>query len=278
MSITNILVAYNGLPASEAALAGAVRLRDHYGAHLTGLYAHGGSRLSHHIKPWMPEKVKSALMEIETDSGATVARSFRAATGGVPDDRLHWIDSAEAPNSTVAAYARLFDITVVGLHEHAEGYGQTHLELYPDRIAFDSGRPVMVFPRGHDGPLFDGKAVVAWDGGRAAARALADAMAILEDEKEVEIVSVGRSPLERSLPGFDVRGVLERHNVAVRLTELPRPRGATVAEVLVDHCTSTGASLLVMGAYEHSPLREDLVGGVTHDIALNASIPVLMSH
>jgi nucleotide-binding universal stress UspA family protein len=33
-----------------------------------------------------------------------------------------------------------------------------------------------------------------------------------------------------------------------------------------------------MGAYEHSPLREGLIGGVTHDIALRASLPVLMSH
>lgn len=43
------------------------------------------------------------------------------------------------------------------------------------------------------------------------------------------------------------------------------------------HCESTGAGLLVMGAYEHSSLREGLIGGVTHDIAIKASIPVLMS-
>ena len=33
-----------------------------------------------------------------------------------------------------------------------------------------------------------------------------------------------------------------------------------------------------MGAYEHSPLREGLFGGVTQDISLGAEIPVLMSH
>jgi nucleotide-binding universal stress UspA family protein len=36
--------------------------------------------------------------------------------------------------------------------------------------------------------------------------------------------------------------------------------------------------LLVMGAYEHSPLRAGLIGGVTHDIAIKASLPVSMSH
>lgn len=59
--------------------------------------------------------------------------------------------------------------------------------------------------------------------------------------------------------------------------ELPRKR-RSIADVLVAHCEEAGASLLVMGAYEHSPLRENLIGGVTHDIAMRASIPVLMSH
>ena len=135
----------------------------------------------------------------------------------------------------------------------------------------------MIFPAGYRGNVFNNKAVIAWDGGRAAARALADAMQILETEVSVEIVSVGRSPLEGSLPGINVQMVLDRHDVNVTLTELPRGR-RSIADTLVEHCESTGAGLLVMGAYEHSPLREGLIGGVTHDIALRAKIPALMSH
>ena len=62
----------------------------------------------------------------------------------------------------------------------------------------------MIFPAGYRGNVFNNKAVIAWDGGRAAARALADAMQIPETEVSVEIVSVGRSPLEGSLPGINV--------------------------------------------------------------------------
>ena len=42
MAIKNILVAYNGLPGSEAALSGAVLMQQYFDAHLTGLFAHGG--------------------------------------------------------------------------------------------------------------------------------------------------------------------------------------------------------------------------------------------
>jgi nucleotide-binding universal stress UspA family protein len=38
------------------------------------------------------------------------------------------------------------------------------------------------------------------------------------------------------------------------------------------------ASMLVMGAYTHSRVRELLLGGVTRDVISEATIPVLMTH
>lgn len=278
MSIKNILVAYNGLPGSEAALSGSVLMQRYFDAHLTGLFAHGNPFLSRQIKQtWMPRKVQQAILEAADSPTADIQRKFQDLCQGVPGSKLHWIDSGGSVQRTVARYARLFDITVLGMHESSEDHNLTHMEIHPDRVAFDSGRPVMTFPPRHDGSLFDGRTVVAWDGGRAAARALADAMQILKAEAEVEIVSVGRSPLADSMPGIDVAMMLDRHDVNVTLTELPRGK-RPIADTLVEHCEKTGASLLVMGAYEHSPLREGLIGGVTHDIALRARLPVLMSH
>ncbi len=278
MSIKNILVAYNGLPGSEAALSGAVLMQQFFDAHVTGLFAHGNPFLSRQIsRAWMPRKVQDAIMEAADSPTAEIQQKFHEACKDVPQDKLHWIDSGGSVQRTVARYARLFDLTVLGMHEANVDANMSHIEIHPDRVAFDSGRPVMTFPANYEGKVFNGRAVVAWDGGRAAARALADAMQILENEAEVEIVSVGRSPLADSMPGIDVGMVLDRHDVNVTLTELPRTK-QPIADTLVDHCEKTGASLLVMGAYEHSPLREGLIGGVTHDIALRAKLPVLMSH
>jgi nucleotide-binding universal stress UspA family protein len=278
MSIKNILVAYNGLPGSGTALSGAVLMQQYFDAHVTGLFAHGNPFLSRQInRTWMPRRVQEAIMEAADSPTADIQQKFHEICKDVPADKLHWIDSGGSVQRTVARYARLFDMTVVGMHEANVDNNMAHIEIHPDRVAFDSGRPVMTFPANYQGTVFNGRAVVAWDGGRAAARALADAMQILENEAEVEIVSVGRSPLADSLPGIDVGMVLARHDVNVILTELPREK-RPIADTLVEHCEKTGASLLVMGAYEHSPLREGLIGGVTHDIALRAKTPVLMSH
>jgi nucleotide-binding universal stress UspA family protein len=277
MTIKNILVAYNGLPGSNTALRGAVLMQKFYGAHLTGLFAHGNPFLSRQMKPWMPKKIQEAIMETADTPNNDMQDKFREVCADVPVDKLHWIDSGGSVQRTVARYARLFDITVLGMHESNLDANLSHIEIYPDRVTYDSGRPVIIFPANFTGSVFGGRAVVAWDGGRAAARALADAMQFLEAESEVEIVSVGRSPLEGSLPGIDVAQILQRHDVNVTLTELPKSK-QSIADTLVEHCDKTGANLLVMGAYEHSPLREAVIGGVTHDIALRAKIPVLMSH
>ena len=277
MAIKNILVAYNGLPGSEAALSGAVAIQQHYDSHLTGLFAHGGSKLSSQIKPWMPQAVKDAIMEVESKDHAEIRETFDRLCAAVPEDQRHWIDSGGPVHRTVAAYARLYDFTILGMHAPAAEYGQSHTEIYPDRITFNSGRPVIIFPPDYREVRFAKKTVVAWDGGRAASRALADAIRLLEPHDPVEIVSVGRSPFSATLPGIDVGTILQRHDLNVTLTELPRDR-RSVGDTLVDHCQATGANLLVMGAYEHSPLREGLVGGVTRDIAMRANIPVLMSH
>lgn len=278
MSIKNLLVAYNGLPGSEAALSGAVLMQQYFDAHVTGLFAHGNPFLSRQInRTWMPRKVQEAILEASESPTSDIRQKFYDICKDVPEDKLHWIDSGGTVQSTVARYARLFDVTVLGMHEANVDHHMPHIEIHPDRVAFDSGRPVMTFPANYEGTVFNGRAVVAWDGGRAAARALADAIQILQTEDVVEIVSVGRSPLADSMPGIDVGMVLDRHDVNVILTELPREK-RPIADTLVDHCEKTGAGLLVMGAYEHSPLREGLIGGVTHDIALRAKLPVLMSH
>jgi nucleotide-binding universal stress UspA family protein len=39
-----------------------------------------------------------------------------------------------------------------------------------------------------------------------------------------------------------------------------------------------GAYMIVAGAYHHSHLREELLGGVSRDLLDHMTVPVLMSH
>ncbi len=275
MAIKNILVAYNGMHSSDAALRGALLMQRIRDAHITGILPRGGSNISSQILPWMPDSVRKSIDDIERRAAAAIEEKFRAACANAPQDKIHWIESSDEADATVAEYSRMFDITILGVHEDAPS--QHHIELHPDRIAYVSGRPALIFPAGHTDADFNDYAILAWDGGRTAARAMHDAMQILETKKRVDVVSVGRGYADRALPGIDVKTTLERHGVSVEIVELPR-KGKSVAEILIEYGRESKASVMVMGAYEHSKFREDFFGGVTNEVLQKTAIPVLVSH
>ncbi|WP_417227810.1 universal stress protein [Amphritea sp.] len=276
MPVKNILCAYNGSPASEAALKASILMHKKYAAHLTGFFAHGCLSVDTGLRSWMPQALCESVLQVESGFNAKVKQQFLASVEGqVAPDKLHWISEKGRSDATVAEYARLFDVTVVGQFDPL--LGREHLELHPDQIALKSGRPVLVFPRGWDQNEIPDHAVLAWDGKRTATRALADAMQILETKKRITVLTVATGKACKPLQGIDVVEALRRHDVEVELVTIS-PKGRSVGDSILDYCDQVGARLLVTGAYEHSMFREDLVGGVTDTLVRKANIPVLMSH
>ncbi|HET7410079.1 MAG TPA: universal stress protein, partial [Paracoccaceae bacterium] len=120
-------------------------------------------------------------------------------------------------------------------------------------------------------------ALLAWDGGRAGARALADAMATVLNGARLTVLHVGEDDSEVRRPGRDVMQHLGRHGLHAELVVVPRA-SRPVAEIVLESAEASGAGLLIMGAYEHSRLGEALLGGVTRDVLRQATLPVLVAH
>ncbi len=276
MAIKNILVAYNGSESSDAALEAALLMQAKYDAHLTGLLAHRSAESRLREETWVPDALRDTLDTLEAEHDGQIRARFDAACQGrVPDDQRHWIDIRGDADRTVADYAMLFDITLVGRRDAIEG--PKRFNLHPDRIAVASGRPVLVVPRSFRAEAIHQDAVLAWDGQRAATRALMDAMQILETKRLVRVVTVDTAGTGTPLAGIDVGTALGRHGVEVEMVRVPSAKGG-VAETLLDYCKGVDAGLLVMGAYQSSMFREELFGGVTKDVLAKSPIPVLLSH
>lgn len=275
MAIRNILVAYNGSASSDAALAVAVHMHRKYDAHITGLLA-GVSRIDHLDLPWMPDMLRASIVNLDRDHVETVHAAFDAATvGKIAEDKRHWISRRGASDVTVAEYAHMYDLTIVGRGDTLAE--EKRLELHPDRIALKSGRPVLVVPQSWSEARFHEHALLAWDGNRSATRALADAMQMLESKQKVTVLSVAGRGLGRELDGINVETVLARHNIQTERVFIERTSKG-IADVLLEECAARKAGLLVMGAYEHSKFREDILGGVTNSVIAHSTIPVLLSH
>lgn len=138
-----------------------------------------------------------------------------------------------------------------------------------------SPTPVLALPSSPRPAPLDGVAVVAWDGSKAAARALRAAVPLLRNFAEVHVLVVTpRNRLE--LPSTDVLRYLSRHDVHAEYRELPR--GQSIEETLAAEARRLNAGLVVMGAYGHSRLREFLTGGVTRFFLIGAECALFLSH
>ena len=70
---------------------------------------------------------------------------------------------------------------------------------------------------------------------------------------------------------------LRWHNKATTVQVLGR-NGRAPVEILLEGAKAAGATLLVMGGYSHSRLREVVFGGFTKRVLHGAELPVLMAH
>lgn len=272
MSVHNILVAFNGSDSSVSALKYGASLAKS-GAHVTALLAHSKHEVIDSNAAWVPDKAREIIAQANADILTEIqARFERLAPTLALGDRLHFEKVSGRVDAVLSETARNYDLLVVG-HDGAEDVDE-HVSMHPDRIALMSGRPVLIVPNGYDAGAKHAHSALAWDGSRAAARALSDSLGLLEDKGRVTILTVGddRTPI----PVENLMTHLARHNVQANHKAIPAEPG--IARALIAYCQEFDPCLLVMGAYEHSKFREDFLSGVTTRVLRDAPIPVLLSH
>ncbi|WP_425072994.1 universal stress protein [Sagittula sp. S175] len=271
MPMMNLLVAFNGSEGSVAALRYAAALADRLGAHVTAILAHTTHEVIDKRSRWIPKEARALLEAANSEILREIEDRFeteRAALGLT--GALHLKEVTGRVDTVLSEAARHYDMLIVGNHADTD---DEHVTLHPDRIALMSGRPVVVVPAGYDGGGALTHSALAWDGGRAAARALSDSLRLIEEAGRVSVLTVGP---RTGWPIEDLMTHLSRHGVEAVHEEWPTSH--PVAATLLAWCRKHRPSLLVLGAYEHSKFREDLLGGVTSEVLAQIDIPVLLSH
>ncbi|TQS70701.1 universal stress protein [Rhodobacteraceae bacterium] len=271
MPMMNLLVAFNGSEGSVSALRYAASLSQRFGAHVTAILAHTGHEVIDKRSRWIPKEARALLDAANTGILREIEARFEVERKSLGlANALQLKEVTGRVDTVLSEAARHYDMLIVGARSETD---DEHVTLNPDRIALLSGRPVIVVPAGYDAGATHSHAALAWDGGRAAARALSDSLRLLEDAGRVSVLSVGpRTPW----PIEDLMLHLSRHGVEATHHEWPKSH--PVAETLLTWCDRHAPSLLVIGAYEHSKFREDFLGGMTSDILSRTTIPVLLSH
>jgi len=156
--------------------------------------------------------------------------------------------------------------------------GTSEESVVAEALIFDAGRPVVLVPSSGDIALQLDTVAVAWDGSRAAARALHDSLPLLRLANRVVVLTAEKDKQidPRSVEG--VLALLDRHEIDCQHFDVLIMGDKPIGTALQEAALRKAAALLVMGGYGHSRLREFVLGGATRSVLENLRLPTLMSH
>lgn len=275
--IKDILVSVPAGATSGGAVNYAISVARTFDAHLTGLAFVYDPIVPGTVFDGVPANIVATYRaQIEKAAKAAVAKFDEAARGaGVSAESRLAESGLDTLDQSFAQFARRFDLTVIG---QVEPGNDTPEQVLPETALFGSGRPVLVVPYIQKAGLQLDRVLVCWDGSRAAARAIGDAMPLLARSKSIDVVTAMKSEGPRDeLPGADIAHHLARHKLKVDFKRIVT-KDQDVASTILSTAADLGSDMIVMGGYGHSRLREFVLGGATRGILGAMTVPVLMSH
>jgi nucleotide-binding universal stress UspA family protein len=280
MPYKNLLLHIDDTRPCAGRVDAALALAQAHEAHLTALYIAAEPGLPGYIEGQIPPEILEEQRVEAARCAHMAAETFQATlkNNGRPGEcRIVRAADAEVA-SLIAQQARYADLVIVGqAFEENPGPGGLHMV---ENLLIYSGRPVLVVPYIGTGERIGRTVTVAWDAGREAARAVADAMPLLERAEKVHVLVVDPRPSadgHGEEPGADLALHLARHGVKAEVNRT-EANGIGTGDVILSWLSDADSDLLVMGAYAHSRLRELVLGGVTRRILDGMTVPVLMSH
>lgn len=274
-----ILVHLGGGPRTEVRLKLAVSLAGRSAAHLIGLYVPDSPRMPPYVTTEIPASVMEGLYRDAARRMEETAQRFSKATREAGIACFEWRVVEDRSTDAAVRETACADLVVIG----QGGASEENCVIdngFEDSVILGSGSPILVVPHSGGFNTIGNNVLVAWNGGREAARALKDALPLLAGAREVTVMTIGpKAPKGESTAAVDtdVGRFLSRHGVHAK-TIYHVNSSIDAGELLLSRAADLGADLIVMGAYGHTRLRELILGGVTRTLLEKMTVPVLLSH
>lgn len=275
-----ILLSLAHLDRIEDCFEAAVYLAREHDGHVIGYYPIPAARIIPYTAPGFDYPLDDSLKRLYEERLPDVKAKFedRMRRAGV---KYEWReDERYEPRLTKAIleHGREADIIILAHEAKGTKYASEEAGFIAD-IVLGAGRPVLVLPP-FDGKVFNLKKIaIGWNASRESCRASFDSIPILEKADEVFLTWVNpeKKPAKADqLPGAELAATLARHNVSVTTKGLSN-RDRT-AKALINYVKEDDIDLLVLGAYGHSRLREQILGGVTEHILKHLPCLVLLAN
>jgi len=219
--------------------------------------------------------VAEAVRSVTDAQGLLKATDAAAIRFGVRcEPMLSRLAATEIPTHFALA-ARLKDLSIVPVKSQGN-----QSEKIVERLIFESGRPILICPEDLAPKLavVCDHVVIAWDHTAPAARAVADAMPMLQAAASVRIITATDSKTPALAESGAALAVHLREHDVTAVFETVKLDDSSVGKVFETYVRVNAIDLLVMGAYRHSRLNEIVWGGATKTVIGRPPCWVMMSH
>ena len=275
--IKDIMVTLEGTPADETRLAAVETIAGLFQSQVIGLYlntmpsivAIDGDGPGATFAADLMDKARYLGDQIEASLAERLSRLNRPT-------EIRRIDVFAGDIANIAAREARSADTYVALRPNG---ARQEPERLVEGVLFGSGRHLVLIAADNPPVTAFDRVLVAWNGSRESARALAEAIPYLHKAKDVTVMVVNNDPpIEgQALLGMEAVTHLQHHSIEAGLHRA-KNREREIAATLIAEAERRRANLIVMGGYGHSRLRGILLGGVTYDVLHRAPVPLMIAH
>ena len=284
----NVLVHVSDSERCDVVLSCAARVAAAQGARLHATHAVEPLFLGVGLTP--ESAMTAAQFGQETERARTARARDRVLEAGRAIGMSIEFESPDGdPVEAMSARSRVADLTVLGQPSDEDTDGPSR--RFASKMLVAAGCPVLFVPAAGTVDHCGTRVLVAWSATRESARALRDALPMLQRAAAVEVLRFGPTAPAAGEPLKAVVAYLQAHGVSatgavkpvreISFSErmlTPTVVDASIAELLLSHAADIDADLIVMGGYGHTRTYELVLGGVTRSVLGSMTVPVLMSH
>lgn len=268
MNLKDILVHIDNRPTCTSRLDVTLKLAEQHQSLLTGIYI---IPHPHFLTP------KTDYHEQANIAEETFRKKAEAA--GVNCDWIcvdSKVSGLDVPNA-INLYAHYRDLLVLSQTDE-ESPDSIIPDNLPEKAILGSGRPVLIVPYAGQYNHDIKRILLAWRGGPESSRALHDAMPVLRQATQVNVITVqGLAGQGYESKEADICKHMARYELPLSCEK--RSGGdLSIGDMLLNRCAEYGTDLLVMGATSQSRRGYLTLGETGRHLLKYMTAPVLMSH
>jgi nucleotide-binding universal stress UspA family protein len=269
---------------NEALLDAALALGRRLNAHIRATFIRPDPTVVRAVFPELLGGAMGACVELERrihEAGADERRRFAdwrarnhlpvGVAPGFGGCSASWSEPVGDVETIVTRLGRVNDLIVVQRPSSTALSAQRCF----DAATFGSGRPTVVMPQPWQDDMID-HIMIAWNGSLQATRAVASALPLFHCAKRVSIFTALEYGADASDLG-DLAETLRWHGIQTPEVFFP-DKAASTGTALLGAVAKQEATMVVMGAYTHSRLRQSFLGGVTKHLLAHSAVPLVMCH